>query len=697
MIPISKPSVALDLLSHNAKLTFSGNKHPVPDDIEDYPGVSNLADFGIPKDEMATRIQKTVRGHMSRKNRIDLTDAELRAEALQNYYDPFKYSNPINRLRNFDIRAKDVHHELERKKLKSVINQREHFLGMDLPQLLLEAGRDPFKEKKLEIENHSMSEEQFAERLRISQVERGLKLDQLKWDVEESKLHPDLSDRRKSKGGKHRGNIQRNTPSNTDLGYSEEIEFDLQNSGGSSSTPGKSSLEIESFIEDLANSRSMSRSRSKGRLKPNRNLKASSSKDESIIENESSGFGFIKNEVKPQQQVNKNIPKFDVNEESDSNPFGVEKKPLTGQAHNPTKLDFKEQEKPSDLNSKNLPSTDKGAKQINFVDNYQGQPTKTSTDKVYRGLDPSIYGPLKEKNPYQPKPAPLHQSGGEQSKAIHSSLTGILKSAKANAQLIKDLEVLGESPPLIANLRREHAETSMKNNEKLSLQLLETLKKARNSIANVDQIAHLIVPLAQGNHNTGTFDNETVDNPEKLNHYTSENFFSDETFMKLYLKAVQSKQSFDAIDEERHQNKIIQLEDGIRRLSHAEGYLQEAVSRHKTLIEREKDGILRRFTIALQQKKEQRLGLQKGKLKPATEHQKTSNKEGKQPSIHQELGKPSKDRKQSLIKNLSPVITEESIESGTIISDYSESRERIESISWLDSASGKQQKFTTFN
>lgn len=684
-------------MAQNTKMTFSGNKHPVPDDPEDYPGVSNLADLGIPKDQMATKIQKNVRGHLTRKNRIDLTDAEKRAEALQNYYDPFKYSNPVNRLRNFEVRSKEVHQELERKKLKTVINQREHFLGMDLPQLILEAGRDPFKEKRGDFETHTLSEDQLADRLRMSQVERGLKLDQLKWDVEESKLNNDLSDRRRSKGGKQKGFVQRNTPSNTDLGYSEEIEFDLQNSGGSSSTPGKSSMDIESFIEDLAHSRSLSRSRSKGKLKPSKNRKASSSKDESIIENESSGFGFIKNEVKPQQQINKNIPKFDVNEESDSNPFGVEKKPLTTQAINPTKLDFKPPEKTNDFDSKKIPSHEKGPIPNYFMENDQGQPSITSPIGIYRGLDPSIYGPLKERNPYQPKLTPLHQSGGEPSKAIQSSLVSILKTAKANAQLIKDLEVLGESPPLITNLRREQAENSMKNNEKLSLQLLEILKNTRESMTKIDQFAELIPGLNQTDVNAEFSDHQKVGNQNNHRELLAENLISEETFMKLYQKAVQSKEKFDAIDEERHLTNISQLEDRIRRLNYAEGHLQEAVNRHKTLVEREKDEILRRFNLALQQKKENRQAYLKGKSKTIRDNQITVKKEGKQPNIDQDFGKNQPTRKKSLAHNLSPVITEESIESGTVISDYSESRERIESISWLDSASGKQQKFTTFN
>jgi hypothetical protein len=678
-------------------MTFSGNKPPVPDDPEEYPGVSNLADQGVPKQELATKIQKVFRGNMSRKNQVDLTDAEKRAQALQAYHDPFKYSNPINKLRNFEVRDREVRQELERKKLKTVIKHRDHFLGMELQELLVAAGRDPFKHNNLDLENNSNYEGYLADKMRVSQVERGLKLDQLKWDVEESKVSPGMSDRRRSKGGNQRENLQRHTPSNTDLGYSEEIEFDLHNTGDSSSTPGRSTIEMESFIDDLAQSRSISRSRSKGRLKGFRDLKASSSRDESIIENESSGFGFIKNEIKPQQTNNKKVGKFDVNEESDSNPFGVEKKPNTSPAPNPTKYNLREAENPAEINFKNFTSKEKGVKDDHLS---QFDNTKYPTPKpgqTYIGLDPSIYGPLKEKRPYIPKKETIHQAGAKSSMEIGSALSGILKSVKANAQLIKDLEVLDDSGPIIANIKRDQAEISMRENEKLSLQLLEHIKNARESMTNTQNLASLVAPLLETNSITVNEPKLQEENTQKFESYGADNFFSEETFMKLYLNAVQSRENFAAIDAQTHQKNVTELEDRIRRLMYAEGHLEEAVLRHRKQIETEKDEIFRRFNLALQEKRDSRSGTIKKRPGTIREDQKTLPKTRVDPKIFSEQKNLGRTDKQILAKNLSPVITEESLESGTFVSDYNESRERIESISWLDSASGKQQKFTTFN
>ena len=670
---------------------------PVPDDPSDYPGNTNLAEMGIPRDELATKIQKVFRGKLSREHGIDLTVEERRAEALKQYYDPFKYSKAVNKLRNLNVRDKELHQEQEKKRLKMLIANRKHFLGMDSKELVLTADRDPFQEKKLQIESNQTYEDLLADKLRPSQVEGGLKLDKLKWDVEESKISPDFSERRRSRGGRGRLNANRNTLSNTDLGYSDEIEFDLQNTGDSSSTPGKSSLGMESFIEDLAHSRSMSKSRSRGRIRGFRDQRGMESKEESIIDNESSGFGFIKNEVKGDKGNMRLEARVDINEDSDSNPFGVEKKadlyPTTSNnRQKPQDKPIAEIFYPQDPTSKHKNQRPDPA--------FDGQGLKYVLDRpgeVYLGLDPSIYGPLREKSKYTPKVESVHQAGSSNSKAILGTLANIAASMKHNNQAIQEISTVpqqvGQRPgPIVSE-----ADRKQRMNEKLSVKLLEQITAARENMFNPDQLADLLTPIVKAQLQTPQPREELRSSPHSRADPLSENFFSTETFMQLYLNALKSRDEIAILDDQRHEATIRHLEDQIRRLTFAEDKLQDAVQKNKLLIEEEKDDILRRFAQALQERREKRDAQWKKKQGRPPEPQKPKGREGISPLNLTDLNKNSPTTKNKPSKLFDRAVAEESAESGTIVSDYNESRERIESISWVDSASTKQQKFTTFN
>ena len=116
--------------------------------------------------------------------------------------------------------------------------------------------------------------------------------------------------------------------SNTDLGYSEEIEFNIEGNGYSDSSMMQESLENESIIDDLAQSKAMSRSRSRGGAQNRRKHAIQSSRDDSSIAEGSMGFGFLRGQGGGQNdKVSRRTSLIDA-EVSDSNPFGfLQKKP----------------------------------------------------------------------------------------------------------------------------------------------------------------------------------------------------------------------------------------------------------------------------------------------------------------------------------------------------------------------------------
>lgn len=679
-----------------------GQTQPIPllpKNAEEYPGLATLSSLAIPKQELATKIQKVYRGHFTRKNNMDLTKPETKAKALNEHYDQARYDNPLYKLRNFKVRDRDILEETKRKELKQKVAERDRFLGMNLQELIIAAARDPFKHK-LDSESLGKNYDGVFDRLRLSQVDRGLKLDQLKWDIEESRISPRNGGIAKPRGGRPRGSPSRNTLSNTDLGYSDDIEFDLQNNAESSYGGGKSSIEMDSIIEDLARSRSLSSHHVKGRAKGTKDPRGHFSRDSSINENDSSGFGFIRAQPQATQGLNKNHVERIHTESSDSNPFGVVRRIESSPVNLQPKSRLRDQKEPD--------RTEEAHIKISTTKEELGIPREKRESKaqqyylerlgqVYLGLDSDIYGPLKEKEPYKPKMQSVHKAGDSSSVAIQKTLASVYQSLKHNAEVIKDISPEDRTTDRAALKPSQRNQIAVKESERLSQELLQQLVRTREALANNDQIVDLLV---------GYFEKTQQDIQPLQQDYPvvsqqvtlpNEDFFTGEAFMNLYANAVKSKESLAAIDLQRHEMAVRQLEQRIRRLTNSEGQLEEAISRHRKMIEREKDEILRRFNRALQEKRRQRT---------AALHRPSKKEEAMpSPSKRDAVRSPSRGQKptggqtgKDMLKRVSsPVITEESVESGTVVSDYNESKELIQNISWLDSVSEKPQKFTTFN
>lgn len=76
------------------------------------------------------------------------------------------------------ISHREVGNELDKKKLLSLAGQRDKFLNSNTAGLVVMARRDPFTDSEIMQQERRSGLEQQADRLRNSEVQLGLKLDQ---------------------------------------------------------------------------------------------------------------------------------------------------------------------------------------------------------------------------------------------------------------------------------------------------------------------------------------------------------------------------------------------------------------------------------------------------------------------------------------------------------------------------------------
>lgn len=666
----------------------------LPTQSEFYPGVSELASQPLPSDEQATKIQSAFRGMLTRKHNADLTNPEKRALALRKYYDPLKYSQPVHTLRRMHISHREVGNELDKKKLMSLVGQRDKFLNSNTAGLVVMARRDPFTDSEIMQQARRSRLEQQADRLRNSEVQHGLKLDQLNWDVEESKLSPRVAGNRKhrqSRGvalGQGRG---RASLSNTDLGYSDEIEFNIEGTGYSDSSMMQESLKNESIIDDLAQSKAMSRSRSRGGVQHSRKHATQSSRDDSSIAEESLGFGFLRGQGGGQNdKVSRKTSLIDA-EVSDSNPFGfLHKKPDLAPPSQPKRRSEEfDQEDQGFLRMSN-PSL-KPFSRDPKVAQYSSTGLQPGAQIRPAALDSSTYAPVVPSDPYSPPKQEIYKANNSTSKAIQGQLATMLKEVRHNSGLLKEMQQAGG--PTIKKMPGVDQEIGLRaeENERLLKKLLNKVALAREEINRPEQLeaAMMRLPL-QNPHRL-----ENLNPASILDHQSrvgiTDHCYDQFTFDQLFARAALSTQNLAVLDDQRYELTVRQLEDRIRRLDEAEADLEGAVDRHRKAIEGSSQVAMERFDAAVEARRASINRLLR--KQPAFSDQGTDQKRREGHTV--EILRTNAQHQTSL-KHFD-VISEEDQRSVTQVSDYQESLEPLGSISWLEASELKQKKFTNFN
>ena len=637
-----------------------------------------------PKAEEATTIQKHFRGYLTRKWR----------HGVEHPAQPFNRN--LHYLKNFDSTRLflPANTDLE-------AGDRYRLLGMDLPELLAAAHCDPPAPDRENLPTILLNRyTRLDPRLHIP-------VDKLNWKVEESYTNLEFKKKLNKSLAKSASKSAQSIQVH-DLGYSDDFEDQI---GAMDTSRKKSSQGSDSYIEDLVQSKSLSASRrqitrrSRGPKRGAEEL----NKQSSILDNESSGFGFLQDQ-KP-NQINKSASRLNTEQsEEDSNPFGVARKPNPAQAR-----------KDSDNFQDSVEDLTQGPAQQRFPNSPRDKPQRRNKFKEHQApinnvskdhdfgapiqkkppsleLDPKIYSDLAFPELPSQREAAITKSNGQTSKLVAEEL----QRMKAVVSELEELNAL-DSPTKMGNPHKGLVIKKMAENEALTKRLINKIMFAREQtwefaqneqqeLGRDEDLQHLIksgireamselrVPGLAG---PGPL--ESLQKPQAAGETASQVYEAaaapdkHKPFDELYFQAAGSAARLQSADRLSEQQYISDLENRVRKLKQVEADFNEAALARKAELERETEKRDRERAISRELAARRRqfaakydIGRFEPRRPPAPAEDAQTNKSGR---------------------------SQARLAGSGVVSDYSESKEQIQNISWVESeVSGKKtNKFTVFS
>jgi len=616
-----------------------------------------------PKATEAVTIQKHFRGYLTRKWRRDLERPTAPFDPHQHYLRTFE-SSKLSLPHNADLEAGD----------------RYRLLGMNLPQLLAAAHSDQPASDRANLPSILLH--------RYSRLDPRLHIpaDKLNWKLEES--HTNLEFRKKLNKSLRSASKSAQSARVIDLGYSDDFE---DHAAVMDSSRKKSAQDSDSYIEDLVHSRSLSASRrqiskrSRGPKQPNKDLNRQSS----ILDNESSGFGFLQD----QKQTNalKSASRVNTEQsEEDSNPFGVVRK-----EHQPSAR------KDSDHFQASLEDLTQTPAVRRFAASPRDKPHPTNEFKEHPApleadldfglhrrqlqpvqLDPKIYSDtlFPEAAPQRDPPTlkPQSQASKQVIEELHRMKTVVSELQELNALY---------SHAQMGNPHKAVVIKKMAENEALTKRLINKVLFAREQTWDFAQAAHQPGEPDLGLQQLvrdavrealaelpGLQRTRTDPQPPPRDSAPLTATGRHKPFDELYYRAAGSTARLQAADRQTEDQYLSDLQTRVRKLQQVHEDFNDAAATRKAELDREtqkrdRDRAISRELAARRREFAAKFDL--SRFEPRV--QRPAEAQSGRPGIG-------------------------SARSGQV-SDYSESKEQIEDISWMESeVSGKKSnKFTVYS
>lgn len=641
------------------------------------PG-ANLEDLAAeqPKASEAVTIQRHFRGYLTRKWR---QAADPRP--------PVPFDPQLHYLRTFDASRLflPARPDLE-------AGDRYRLLGMNLPQLLAAAHSEEPVPSRETLPSVLLT--------RYSRLDPRLHMpaDKLNWKVEES--YANLEFRKKlNKSLARSASKSALSAQGGDLGYSDDFE---DQAVALDSSRKKSSQASDSYIEDLAQSRSLSASRRQlsRRSRGPRRVGEELNRQTSILDNESSGFGFLQDQKQPIRSPSRLNTE---QSEEDSNPFGVVRRaPQPPARKDSDQFHDSGEDLLQGQAAHRLPTTprDKPPPKNKFrehqapVREFPDEFGKASPKKLQPiQLDPKIYSEPVFLEPTAVREQPVARAGSQHSKLVADEL----QRMKAVVNELEELNAL-YSQAKMGHPHKGVVIKKMAENEALTKRLINKVMFAREQtweFARPDQqppdpeadLQHLVQIAVRE-----ALSELAVPAKDALQPLTAPKTAETEEshvgqliaasgrpkpFDELYYRAAGSTTRLQSADRQSEEQYLTDLESRVRKLRQVEADFNDAAVARKAELEKEREKRERQREIGHELASRRREFAAKYDLRrfgPRT----------RPPAVPAE----------SLIQ---PKPSGRSLGSAQA-SDYSESKEQLE-ISWIESeVSGKKtNKFTVYS
>lgn len=633
VVPIVRTSLTMDILLDNPiKTRNETQKKPemtfFPSDMMNmkvYAGKDILdpEDLKSKDIDLIKRIQKVYRGHLSRKwVKVPLKPS---LEIIQSGKEGERERDPIEFLRNVEVNPKYISHLMKKKEQEDNKGDYERLFGMTLQELIISSNRDAFE--KLDRYKDS---KMYSRYTRLDNSHTQMK--------DNSGIHTSFDQQKNlSFVMKNKSEVS-NFQGRYDDG-SDDIEDAVESYKEDS----------ESIIEEMMQksmSLSVSRSRSRGRrAKRSTGKNRDDRMEKSIYDNESSGFGFIKEEkkatiIKP-AKVNGKKSDSEILIESDSDPFGVGKKDKP--IH--TVIDKEKKLTESHLHDSVLSNKDRtrgGAQEKNNVRARNLSEINNALDEnkgkdggidKYIELDRNIYddGFLRTNQKLDRNKSGKHnkyaistniniseKNRNEVSRKIKDELEAMKKNIKEledfNEKHIGNVSNSGMITRNAKDINKDVVMRKMIENEGLMKRLINKIifvrEQSSNSLEaeynqknegekvgsidekNIEDIVKYVrecVLDKVGLHDGSIQYNEMISNgnTDSPHMMINNNNHNNMSFDELYNRTMQSKVKIDKYDQIHDEKNLKDLEDRVEKLQDIDEELNDILNQRKQAVEKE--------------------------------------------------------------------------------------------------------------
>lgn len=638
IVPILKTNVTLDLLGNKQQGSTKENtaENFLPTESKFYPGKLRLDNRRDSMDD----------DHATRRAKARLNLVAQQAESSPTYHLTPEEADRIARLRNFQVNPKEVERYEKQRRAREEAQDREHFMGYNLAEMIVAAKRDPFATKKQSSGtfNKHMSNDRLRESEEKSQSPYSPDRQYFK-DLEESRRSLSNSDFRRKVGQTNlmkkefnlgARKVSRSGNSVIGINDSEYIDDEVDNLDITGSV---ASLRSDEVIEDLAASRSYS---SRARPKSSRSRGKGKQIDEQSIADESFGFGFIQKN-KQDQVATKAQQKFEVekSEASESDSFGVRKNrpALNNQA------DKKSIQGSPDRLAKNRDVRDSEVRDSKMIrsqkidDPLEGLEEFDPFDKRGRKkqafvleLDPKIYEDITDKYEYVPKEPEIHRANGPMHKTIKEELVKMKNDLSQNQEFITDLDSnLAKVKKTAGSLRIDPTTRLPNENEKVTKKLINKISFAREKAYDMKYLEQILdelliqnqpdpssplKPRVQYSNFLGVA--EAAQNPaheglrslfkDRISEEARPQTFGDKVdqvpFNELYYRALNCRENFTKEEERNEEKRLADLQRRVDQLKYIERDLQGALDVRRAETEKFKEAELEKLRFKLRQERD---------------------------------------------------------------------------------------------